>query len=86
MAALAGGQSAQMSEITEPLILDFLEWLSGGPRPYGEVMDAWRSSCPRLTIWEDAVDRGFVHRLSGAVELTALGHQQLHAARRIRPH
>ena len=30
------------------------------PRPYADVMDAWRTSCPRLTIFEDAIDRGFI--------------------------
>ena len=60
------------------LILDFLDSLAAGPRPYAEVMEAWRTSCPRLTIWEDAVDEGLVVRrtLDGAgvvVELTAKG-------------
>lgn len=49
-----------MADETYPLVLDFVEWIAAGPRPYEEVMDAWRTSCPRLTIWEDAVDRGFV--------------------------
>ena len=31
-------------------------------RPYSEVIETWRTSCPRLTIWEDAVDRGYVAR------------------------
>ena len=51
-----------MSENLDPLILDFLEWLAPGARPYAEVMEAWRTSCPRLTVWEDAIDRGFVLR------------------------
>ena len=42
------------------LVLDLVEWVAQCPRPYEEVMDAWRTSCPRLTIWEDAVDAGFV--------------------------
>ena len=42
------------------LVLDFLEWVAREPRSYAEVMDAWRTSCPRLPIWEDAVDLGFV--------------------------
>ena len=42
------------------LVLDFLEWVAKGPRSYSEVMDAWRTSCPRLSIWEDAVDLGLV--------------------------
>ncbi len=44
----------------DPLIQDLVEWIARKPRPYAEVMDAWRTSCPRLTVWEDAVDRGFV--------------------------
>jgi hypothetical protein len=45
-----------------PLVFDLLDWLATSPRPYAEVMDVWRTSCPRLTIWEDAVDLGFVVR------------------------
>ena len=44
----------------ESLVLDFAEWVRAGPRSYVEVMAAWRTSCPRLTIWEDAVDAGLV--------------------------
>jgi len=43
-----------------PLVLDLVRWIAERPRPYDEVMDAWRTSCPRLTIWEDAVDAGLV--------------------------
>ncbi|GAC1328384.1 MAG: hypothetical protein NVSMB26_03610 [Beijerinckiaceae bacterium] len=50
----------------DPLILDFLEWVGADPRPYAEVMDAWRTSCPRLTIWEDSIDRGLVARETAA--------------------
>lgn len=52
-----------MTEL-EPLILDFLEWLNREQRTYPEVMDVWRTSCPRLTVWEDAVDRGYVTRVT----------------------
>jgi hypothetical protein len=51
-----------MAETVEPLILDLVEWVAKAPRPYSEVMDAWRTSCPRLTVWEDAVDRGYLVR------------------------
>jgi len=51
-----------MSEDLDDLILDLLEWLGPGPRPYSEVLDAWRTSCPRLPVWEDANDLGFVER------------------------
>jgi hypothetical protein len=46
----------------DPLILDLLEWIGREPRAYADVIDAWRSSCPRLTVWEDAMDRGFAAR------------------------
>ena len=44
------------------LILDLLEWLGSSQRPYLEVLDAWRTSCPRFPVWEDANDRGFIER------------------------
>ena len=67
------------------LVLDLLAWLAPGARPYGEVMDRWRSHCPRLTVWEDAVDAGLVARCRvGAapamVALTPLGRRRLNAA------
>jgi hypothetical protein len=37
------------------LTIQFLAWLAERPRPYADVMEAWRSSCPRLTVWEDSV-------------------------------
>src|SRR3954452_3955219 len=46
----------------DPLILDLLEWIGREPRTYADVIDAWRTSCPRLTVWEDAMDRGFAAR------------------------
>lgn len=45
---------------TEPLILDLVEWVAAHPRPYAEVIDAWHTNCPRLTVWEDASERGLV--------------------------
>ena len=47
----------------DPLIADLVAWIDGAPRAYDEVMTAWRTSCPRLTVWEDALDRGFVRRV-----------------------
>ena len=43
-------------------MLDLVEWIGREPRLYSEVIETWRTSCPRLTIWEDAVDRGYVAR------------------------
>jgi hypothetical protein len=71
-----------------PLILDFLEWIAARPRPYSEVMDAWRTSCPRLTVWEDALDRGFIARRHAAgrellVDLTPVGRSYLEGSGRV---
>jgi hypothetical protein len=51
-----------MADTMDPLVLDLVEWIAREPRPYAEVIESWRTSCPRLTIWEDAVDRGDVAR------------------------
>lgn len=51
---------AGLTSTTESLILDLLEWLAIRDRTYDEVMDAWRTSCPRLPVWEDVNDRGLV--------------------------
>lgn len=48
--------------VVEALILDLLEWLAKGERNYKEVMAGWRTSCPKLPVWEDANDRGLVVR------------------------
>lgn len=49
-----------MSQVVDSLILDLLEWLARRERTYEETMDAWRTSCPKLTVWEDATGRGLV--------------------------
>jgi D-3-phosphoglycerate dehydrogenase len=52
-----------MPDPVEPLILDLLEWIGQRSRPYAEVLEAWRTSCPRLPIWEEANSRGYIdHR------------------------
>ena len=51
-----------MSVTTEPLVMDLVAFVAKQPRPYDEVIDAWRTSCPRLTVWEDAIDRGLITR------------------------
>jgi hypothetical protein len=51
-----------MADTADPLVLDLVEWVAREPRLYSEVIATWRTSCPRLTIWEDAVDRGYVVR------------------------
>ena len=70
-----------MAEANHALMLDFVEWVAAEPRAYAEVMDAWRTSCPRLTIWEDSVDQGLVARKRrdgvAMVTVTALGRRLL---------
>ena len=71
-----------MADTSDPLVLDLVEWIAREPRLYSEVIETWRTSCPRLTIWEDAVDRGFVTRESSAgagvrVAVTANGEKFL---------
>jgi hypothetical protein len=41
-------------------MLQFLEWVASRPRSYAQAMDAWRTSCPRLSVWEDALTGGFI--------------------------
>ena len=76
-----------MTDETDALVLDLIEWVAVEPRAYTEVMDAWRTSCPRLTIWEDAVDQGYVtherHEGVGTiVKATPLGLSRLEQAGR----
>ena len=52
-----------MSETVDALLHDLLAWLAARERPYGEVMEAWRTSCPRLPVWEEATERGLVTRI-----------------------
>jgi len=65
----------------ESLVLDLLESLSRGSKDYDEVMAAWRTSCPRLTIWEDALDAGLVAVNDREVTLTAAGRRFLEKRR-----
>lgn len=75
-----------MDSSVGPLTLQFLGWLAEGPRTYAQAMEAWRTSCPRSTIWEDAILDGLVTIEGGAtrdlsrVRLTARGRALLDAA------
>jgi hypothetical protein len=57
-----------LSPAQEMLMLQFLAWLAERPRSYPEVMDAWRTSCPRLSVWEDAQIERLVELQSGGGE------------------
>lgn len=58
-----------MDRTPDALICDLVEWLASAPRTRAEVVDAWRSSCPRLTVIEDAVEGGWIERAPGATFL-----------------
>ena len=64
-------------DVVDVLVLDLLEWLVNRNRSYEETMDAWRTSCPKLPVWEEAVERGFVSIDKGhgesAVRVTEAG-------------
>jgi hypothetical protein len=68
-----------MAEPVSLLMLQFLDWVASRPRTYAEAMDAWRSSCPRHTVWEDALLDGLIQVEGGgparqcAVTLTPCG-------------
>jgi hypothetical protein len=49
----------------EALTAQLLDWIGDEPRSYVETMEAWRTSCPRLTIWEDALSAGLIERIPG---------------------
>jgi hypothetical protein len=51
-----------MRDPVDALVVDLLDWIGPRARPYAEVIDAWRTSCPRLPVWEEANARGFVTR------------------------
>lgn len=59
--------------VVEALILDLLDWVAQRERTHEEAMDAWRTSCPKLPVWEDANDRGFIATENGFVRITASG-------------
>jgi hypothetical protein len=58
---LSLNQEVRMSQLSHDLLmLEFLSWISSRRRTYAEAMNAWQSSCPRLTIWEDAMIDGYI--------------------------
>ena len=77
-AQLAAVFCTTMTIENRALVLDLVEWVAERPRSYAEVMEAWRTSCPRLPIWEDTVDAGLVVRVrkdsvGTMVEITPAG-------------
>lgn len=75
-----------MNPIVDSLMLDLVEWLERTPRTYAEAMEAWRTSCPRLTVWEDAVDGGLIAiaaEADGVLRVRATDHGRHRLASRL---
>jgi len=77
-----GSQPSAAAAFTAPLalVLELLAWVEARPRSYQETMEAWRTSCPRMPVWEDATASGLVAVVPGeggfrdqAVQLTPEG-------------
>ena len=74
------------------LMVEFLTWISRRPRTYAEVMEAWRSTCPRLCVWEDALIDGLIQIERGGtldqspVRVTAQGSAILDGQHQHTPH
>jgi hypothetical protein len=69
-----------VAESASLIMLQFLSWVADRPRTYPQTMEAWRSTCPRLSVWEDAIIDGLVRVENGngrAVVLTARGREIL---------
>ena len=80
-----------MPETVSLLMLEFLDWIASRPRTYAETMEAWRSSCPRQTVWEDALLDGLIQMESGfrlhesPIRLTQQGEALLNGQPRCNP-
>jgi hypothetical protein len=77
---------ASEDETIHHLTLQFLDWIAENERTYGDVIDAWRTSCPRLPVWEEAIAKGLVRRSNGPsmreakIHITDKGRQALKTA------
>jgi hypothetical protein len=79
-----------VTDTVDNLILDLLAWIGPNPRPYAEVLEAWRTSCPRLPVWEEANERGYIsrHRAPGRpalISVSAAGAEHLTTHRQLQP-
>ena len=71
-----------MPDPVDALILDLLEWIGPNARPYQEVIESWRTSCPKLPVWEEAHARGFIehhhsHGSTAMISVSPLGAKHL---------
>jgi hypothetical protein len=67
---------ATMPDQPSLIMIQFLAWVTDRPRNYAQTMEAWRSSCPRLSVWEDAIIEGLIridNNANRSVRLTSRG-------------
>jgi hypothetical protein len=57
-----------MAETISLLMLEFLTWVSSRRRSYDDAVEAWRTTCPRHTVWEDAFIDGLVQVENGSAQ------------------
>jgi hypothetical protein len=86
---LAIPEDAAMPEPVSLIMVQFLDWVAMRPRTYAEAMEAWRTSCPRLSVWEDALIGGLIQFAGepsqpAKVVLTARGKEALERHRGVR--
>src|ERR1700758_4348921 len=66
-----------MPEPVSLIMRQFLAWVAERPRRREDVREAWRS-CPRISVWEDAVmDELVAYGAGGLIGLTPRGHDAL---------
>jgi hypothetical protein len=83
--AHANPVEAGLAVTLEGLTRQLLVWAAAKPRTYAEAMESWSSWCPKLSIWEDALEAGLIQvvpapgqgRAAAAVQLTARGRAAL---------
>ena len=68
-----------LTAAAQALTRQMLEWIAARPRDYSEIMETWRTSCPRLSIWEDACIDGLIdhERGTGKIILSVAGREFL---------
>jgi hypothetical protein len=84
---MANPEAATVAGTHQGLTRQLLDWAAARPRTYGEAMEAWSSWCPKLSVWEDALEAGLIQvvpapgqgRAAAAVQLTARGREALRA-------
>ncbi len=66
----------QLSTPTAPTV-QLLVWIAERSRSYAETIEVWKTSCPRLAVWEDALADDLIRIDRGCVLLTAAGRELL---------